>query len=294
MPDGVQGRKQRGVSHHGYNVCHARIKVGGAHGMSQGGTLFTHWMMLLCIVVFQPALSIGFIGNTSNVNEFLCHIQIELFARCLIQLDQSQFYFLVSGSLHDWLSVVIVGVALKEHFVDVSSVLLRHIQPLALAGCTEISYGPLIHVTHVIEFVAVVYKGIRPVAGVVVGIAQMRRQDMMLIKITIRCLRGGDDINNLVHLLLQGGILLQCKQTGRTLHHLEQVGGDIIRSLELFGYFLSTQITAYAAQVLNSWLCLLQRKGYKSLLLCLQTRQPEIVCQRNLMERDLCQRFFHF
>ena len=193
----------------------------------------------------------------------------------------------MAGGTHNGFAVVIGGVALEKYSIYMARILLRHIQPLALASSAEVCHSTLIHVTHIIEFVAMIHVCIGLVARMIARITQVWRHYMMLVEVTIGGLRGGYNVDNLIHLTLQLFIFLQREQIGRTLHHLEQVGSDIVGTHELLLHPLATQVGTHTAQVLHRRGGLFEREWNKCLLLRIEAWQPEIILQRNLVERHL-------
>ena len=114
-----------------------------------------------------------------------------------------------------------------------------------------------------------------------------------LVQISVFTLGIGYDVDNLVHLLFQFRIFLQCQQIGCPFHHLEQVRSNVSwqrQQLPLTGF----QILPCTAQVLYRRLRLFQRERYQGLLLSLESWQPERILQGYLLEGYRCQRFVAF
>ena len=288
VPDSIQRRGQRLIARHSRHIGHARVEIHSTHRVTHSLTLLAYGLMLLRIVRGLHTLAIGRVGHTTNVDKLLCHIEIQLLARGLIQLHQRQLNLLVTRGLHNGFAIVVGRVALEEDFIYMAGVLLRHVQPLALARSTVVCHSTFVHMTHVVQLVAVIDVRIWSFARTVARITQVRGHNMMLIKITIRGLRCGNDVDNLIHLTLQRLILLQREQICRTLHNLKEVGCNIVGALQLFGHTLPTQICAHTAEVLHGIRGLLQREWHKCFLLCFEAWKPETIIQRHLLKRDLC------
>ena len=225
----------------------------------------------------------------TDIYKSLSHIEIELFARSVIHLHQGQLYLLMARSLHNRLTTIIVGIALEEDLVDVLCTLLCHIQPLALAGSLIVSNSSLVHMSHIIEFVRTSHIRIWRFArsSVVRLITQMRRKYMVLVEISIRLLCCRNDIYYFVHLGLESRILLEHKYICHTLHYLEEVGCRVVSTLKFTSNLLASKVCAHATEVLYRVLHLVERKWHQGLLLNLQTRQPEVVVNLDLVEWHL-------
>ena len=278
MPDSIQGRIEGCIACIGNDIRHAGIKVKGTHGMAHRLALLAHRHMLLRIIDFRIS------PLSPYVDELLRHIKVKLLPCCLIHLYQRQLYLLMARSLIYRLAVVIRRITLEEHLIDMSRVLLRHIQPFPLACRLIICYRRLIHMTHIIKLMTMKNVGIRSVSRSAASLIHGLRNCQRLIQIAILALRVSNDVDNLVHPLFKLGIGLERQQVGRTFHDLEEVGSDVTRKLLHLLLPACLEILAYETEVLHCRLCLFERERHKSLLLCLQSREPEIILEAHLLE----------
>ncbi len=133
----------------------------------------------------------------------------------------------MTGSLIHWLAAVVVRIAFKEYAIHVAGVLLSHIEPFALAGGSPVGHGALVHVTHIIELMAVNHKGVRRIAGTPAHFAHIGGHGEELVDITVGHLGVGYHVDNLVHRLLQFWVVTLLEKICCTLHYLEEVGGNV-------------------------------------------------------------------
>ena len=80
-------------------------------------------------------------------------------------------------------------------------------------------------------------------------------------------------------------ILLQREQICRAFHHLVKVGShETVRERQLVLH--SVEIVAGLAQVVHGGTHLVECERHEHLFLRLEARQPEVVLQSDLLERD--------
>ena len=152
VPDRVQRRHQSSVAIHCHHISHTRVEVCSTNRVPHSLHLLTHWNMSLRIVTTLITLL------TTNIDKLLRHLGVKLITCRIVHLHQCKLNLLVTWSVHHWLAAVVVRIALEEYSVNMLCILLRYIQPLALAGSLVICNSTLIHMTHIIELVAVIYK----------------------------------------------------------------------------------------------------------------------------------------
>ena len=152
VPDRVQRWHQSSVAIHCHHISHTRVEVCSTNRVTHSLHLLTHWNMSLRIVTTLITLL------TTNIDKLLRHLGIKLITSRVVHLHQCKLNLLVTWSVHHWLATVVVRIALKEYSVNMLRILLRYIQPLALAGSLVICNSTLIHMTHIIKLVAVIYK----------------------------------------------------------------------------------------------------------------------------------------
>ena len=141
--------------------------------MAFGSPLLSYRHVLLAI--FQTSQDSGVCeGYTTNVYETFGQVKILMVASCFVELHQSKLYFLMSGRLV-YRSAFIVGwVSVKEYLVDMLCVLFGYIQEFTFTGSLVICDGCLIHVTHVVEFVAMLNRCIALISAPLVQIGHRR------------------------------------------------------------------------------------------------------------------------
>ena len=111
--------------------------------------------MRLTILALRRALRLLAELRTTNINKLLRHLGIELITCYAVHLDERKLNLLMTWSLHNRLAAIVISIAIKEYFVYVLCILLRYIQPLALARSLIISHRTLVHMTHIVELVAI-------------------------------------------------------------------------------------------------------------------------------------------
>ena len=126
--------------------------------------LIFHWCMLLSVCRRHHALSVRYISLAANFKKLFRHIKVQFLSGYLVEFNQGEFHFLMSGSLADGFSVVIFWISLKEHFVYMLGIFFSNFQQLVLASGKVVGNGSFVKVTHIVEFMAVHHKGIRSVA----------------------------------------------------------------------------------------------------------------------------------
>ena len=263
--------------------------------MPHGRTLLAHGHVLLRIVGSHHPFAVGTVRHAAYVEKTFCHVEIERIARNTEQLHQSQLDLLMSGSLIDRLAVVIGWVALEEYVIYVACALLRRVEPLAFARGLIICHGRFVHVSHVVEFVAVHNPRIGFVTRTTIGaVYHGRPHDMRFVEITVGSLCRNYDIDYLIHATLQLLIGLDGEQVSRSLHNLEQVGSHVTcQRQQTFG-LLSPQVCPDTPEILHGRLGLAQRKGHKRMLLRLEAREPEVVLYLHFLEWYRLQSFSAF
>ena len=112
-----------------------------------------------------------------------------------------------------------------------------------------------------------------------------------LIQITVVLLRPSDEVYYAVHCVFELGVFLQGEQIGGTFHHLVQVGSHETVWKRQF-VLHSVQVVAGLAQVVHCRAHLVEGERNKYFFLCLEAWKPEVVLQRDLLERDGLEHLF--
>ena len=162
--------------------------------------------MLLSISWRHHAFSVGHISLSANFKELFRHIKIKFLSGYLVKFNQSQFHFLMTGSLADGFAVVIFWVSLKKHLIYMLGIFFSNFQQLVLASGKVVGNGSFVKVAHIVEFMAVHHKGIRSVAHHV--FVSPNFGCMGRIKVSVGLLCGCNDIHNLIKLSFKFWIIL--------------------------------------------------------------------------------------
>ena len=155
VPDRVKRRQQRCITHHRNHISHTRVEICSTNRVTHSLHLLSYRNMSLTILALRRALRLLAELRSTNINKLLRHLGIELIACYAVHLDKCKLNLLMTWSLHNRLAAIVISIALKEYFVYVLCILLRYIQPLALARSLIISHRTLVHMTHIVELVAI-------------------------------------------------------------------------------------------------------------------------------------------
>ena len=110
------------------HLCHSRIKISRTHGMSHRFRLLADRCMLLCISSCHHPFTLRTVSNSANLQKFFSHIKIQWIIRHPIQFTKSQFYFLMSGSLINRFSIIIIWISsFKENLIHMFGTLNSNI-----------------------------------------------------------------------------------------------------------------------------------------------------------------------
>ena len=139
----------------------------------------------------------------------------------MIKFQQADFDLLVTRRLHHGLTIVVVGVALKEDFVDMGSTLFGYLQQFGFASGLCVGNRRFIEVADVVQFVAVQHETVRARPHVAF---HNRASDMGNVQITIRRLGASDDMDDSIHHGFDIIVRLRLNHQCSTFHHLVQVG----------------------------------------------------------------------
>ncbi len=177
-------------------------------------------------------------------------------------------------------AVVVVRIAFEEDLVEMPGALLGDLQPFVFARGPVVGDGALVHVAHVVQFVAVDDPGVGRLAHL---LRPGDSADVRDVQIAIVLLGLGDHVDDFVQLLFEGGIGFDHQQIGGSLHHLVQIRRNEAMGKRQFAASTMQEVAA-AAEIFHRRLGLFQRVGNGRFGLELEPGQPEVVLQRHFLE----------
>ncbi len=270
VPDAVYGFQIVLVTRQRRDVRHAGIQVARANGVSDGLVLFDHRHMVLAVVAVDLAL----VAASAHVDEELRLLEVLGITRHAIELDQAYLDFLMSGNVYA------LSLALTEHFAHEVGILDRHVEERAFARSTEMLDGSFVHVSDVVELMTAAQ--VRPaplLAGILVlGVVDRTRR----VEVAVLLLRRRDLGNQIVEVLVQLGVGMDCQCVGRPLDHLHDVG--VVEEDPLEAAFLQPARHLEVGDA-TGFLALLEIVANGYLAIRLEPRRPERVVYLHVGKR---------
>ena len=209
-PDIVDGVDVGLVTRQGRHVGHARIHIGGTHGVTHGLVLLGDGLVALGILLLDGGLA-------TVVEQELGKVEIALLAGGQVEARHGHLGYLVTG--HDT-QLSGTGADLAAGHIGIAA---GNVEELTFAGSLPVGHGTLHHVAQVIQFVAQVLL-LHPaaVAGPVVRIGRILRAGG--IEVAVRLLRRGNDVDDRVAVGFEPLVRIGLQDVGGTLQGLVRVG----------------------------------------------------------------------
>src|SRR5579864_7913599 len=203
LPDLFQIRHQLLVTADGRQIGDGTVEIHRAHRLAGDFVLLSDRLMVLSVLAEELAL----FGPPAYFEEESRLVEIFLFVRQMIQLDQSKFNFLVAGSLNAF--------ARAEDRDDVIGEFLRNIEQLVLPRGLIISDARLDQMPGAIQLVTVRE-----------AFPTLFRLDYgeVCIEVAIRLLRGGYLINDGIDALFQLWVAFHGERISDAFDDLVHIG----------------------------------------------------------------------